>query len=57
MGLFERREDGRVGVRECGEQRGGGGGSVYSEVKHVVAVGGAPDLKGADGQSSLALSL
>lgn len=46
-----------MGVGECGEQRGGGGGSVNSEVKHVVVVGGAPDLKGADGQSSLALSL
>lgn len=40
-----------MGVGECGERRGGRGGSVNSEVKHVVAVvGGAPDLKGADGQ-------
>lgn len=40
------REGGRVGVGECGEQKEGGGGSVISEVKHVVAVvGGAPDLK------------
>lgn len=46
-----------MGVGECGELRGGGGGSVNSEVKHVVTVGGAPDLKGADRQSSLALSL
>lgn len=36
--------------------RGEGTGSVNSEVKRVL-VGGAPDLKGADKQSSIALSL